>query len=168
MPKESATAVMSPPIVPEKITVEKVVTAKPKPVNLKLYWVGVTKECPTTQATPGGISFPLWGEMGIQYDENGIGTPRVIRGNQINLTEDQVKRVKTAVANSVVRAKGAPRGVIDIRDNYVPMADDVPMARYCYMIPLGENISMTLARYMNGMSDIEPETMEKVEDGKSD
>lgn len=115
------------------------------PVDARLYWIGTLPGNPRQNVAISGISFPAFSEI---LEDQGYVTQRHKRaGGLVWLSPERVERVKTAIADRVVRTTttGNPAtGVLPIRvvvsmtgnyhRPYVPYVDDEPLGKYLYLI----------------------------------
>jgi len=137
-PKPGATA--SPPSPPKQhVTVKVALPKDSEDAGPRVrYWMGTLPECPVQNVTSGGQSFPRFSGT-PSFDDAGSPDRNLEFGTYLELTAEQVERVKHSVAMRVVRTVGGDgsrkRGIICQIDSphYRRQAEDVPLARLVYM-----------------------------------
>lgn len=124
-----------------KLSKSAVVRVKPLEFNQTdeartRYWVGV-KGSAFSYCTAGGITFPSYSS---RRHENGVVTNV---GGRVALTEEEVERVRTAVAAKVVVTEGGRKTIRDTRGprGYRPHKGDEPLGKFLFMISLDESLS---------------------------
>ncbi len=124
---------------PVKVEVVKVDLAKDENRPTAVFWIGVISECPYGVVHLNAMDFPRETEE-VRQDEDSGTTQRIPRkGKIVTLELSRIERIKEAVLSKVIRKVGArPLLLTKKAAHYRPSSNDIPLAKFVYMIPIKE------------------------------
>lgn len=140
----------SAPAAPELTVRDLAIKVEPQiPENLDIgprrrYWCGVRSDSKFDAIIVGGIGF-LKSQGHLDSDEGKDPVFRGRRGEDLDLTDTQVKRICEAVSRGIVRTVGQGRGARAARFRmgsvaYRPDPRDEPLGRHLYMIRIEDTM----------------------------
>lgn len=136
----------------------------PVSASTRLYWFGVTKDCPMDQITMGGVTF-VRETQPMRRTESKFGVGEWVRdrmvGDRADFTAEQVERIIAGARVRVVRTTGSGESlkarvhlthhsvpsdpkdensatVVKPLSRYRRSANDSPVIDYVYMVPVEE------------------------------
>ena len=128
----------TPPDGPVKVEVNavKVDLAETEKSPTGVFWIGVIEECPYGVVHLNAMDFPRETEE-VRQDEAGITQRIPQKGKIVTLELSRIDRIKEAVLSKVIRKVGArPLLLTKNASHYRPSSNDIPLAKYVYMIPI--------------------------------
>jgi hypothetical protein len=108
------------------------------------YWLGLSPDCPFEVVHVAGLEFPKTIMPSVEVEGEDEAVRQIRKGQIHRLTAEQVEKIKGAVIKKFIRPAGKGRAFMVTMDSYRyhPEPTDIPVARYCYMARLPDDVDL--------------------------
>ena len=138
--KETKGGATPPPSVPIKISPIKITAHEVEAETEAKYLVGITDDAPFHVVYVSGMDFPRMEET-VTVSDDGTTSRIPHQGKVISMSDTQLETAKNAIARRYVRKRGSSAIIHDLEEpRFKARQGDIPLGRYLYMIPVGENM----------------------------
>ena len=122
---------------PVKIRVESLIL--PAELEKTKYWIGTTDDSPLQNAVVGGISFPAFTGT-LSHDKRLLPIRPNTKGAVVELSDQEVAHIVKRLEVLCIRRIGSASAYLVSRTqrNFTPRVGDVPLAKFVFMIKLGD------------------------------